>query len=113
MREDGSCNVMDTVAACAAECFKNGVYILPENYVGNGWATVLLSTQGLETEGSPLSDSFVAFASMMRKGITDYRQQPQIQAQLFLRPYYIVSTATMSSTTTSVVSYVSNVFRTP
>ena len=111
--EDGSLEVTDTVAACSAECLKNGVYIFPENCFGNNSVAVLLFTKGLEIEGRSLSDIFVTFAKMMRKGITDYRQQPELQAHTFLRTYYMVSTGMMSSAMESIVSFVSNVSRTP
>ena len=113
MSEDGSLDVTDTSAEFAAECLKNGVRIFPENYVGNGSVTISLATHELEIENRSLSDIFVAFAKMARKGITDYRQQPELQAQTFLTTYYTVFTGTMPPATTSVVSFVSNVSRIP
>ena len=110
---DGSFDVTDTVAACAAECLTNGIHVFPENYVGNGSVTISLSIQGLEIESRSLCEVLVTFARMMRKGITDYRQQPELQAQAFLSTYYTVFTGTLPPATESMVSFVSNVSRTP
>ena len=113
MSEDGSLDVTDTVAACSVECLKNGVRIFPENFLGNGSVAILFSTRRLEIEGRSLSEIFVAFAKMVRKGITDYRQQPELQINTFLRTYHMITTGKMSSAMESIVSFVSNVSRTP
>ena len=105
--------ISNTMTLTIIEYLKNGSGFFPENYCGNGYGYRTPSLESLDLEGKSLGATFAELSLIIRKSVTDFRTQPQIQAKSALAHYLIASTGESVMDFTALRGGVTNMVKMP
>ena len=85
-------DIDNTFCFSTLEVLKNGINVVPENYVGNAFIIHLIMNQGMQLESASLVEAFAKLALLVRKAVLDLRTQPATAAQNLMAYYVATST---------------------
>ena len=105
--------ISNTMTFTIIEYRKNGAKFLPENYCGNGFGYQNPSLEGRDLEGKSLGETLAELSLIIRKSVTDFRTQPQIQAKSALAHYLTASTGERSMDVFALRGGVTNTVKMP
>ena len=111
--EGSDLGISSTVTFTMVEYLKNGAEFFPENYCGNGYGYQIPSLEGRDLEGKSIGETLAELSLIIRKGVTDFRTQPQIQAKSALAHYLIASTGESVMDFTALRGGVTNMVKMP
>ena len=105
--------ISNTMTSMTIEYLKNGVELFPENYCGNGYGYHMASLEGHDIEGKSLGETFAELSLIVRKGVTDFRTQPQIALNAALVYYLVASTGKLPVDLTVFRGGITSMVKTP
>ena len=106
-------NVADTTASVTIEFLKIGINVVPENYCGNAVLANFLATAGVDFEGKSLPHVLALVAGIVRKALSNAKEQPLVQAQGILAYYAVVSSGVFPQPADNFRVSLTNLVKTP
>ena len=84
-------DIDDSFSFSTFELLRNGIKVIPENYVGNAFISPFLFAKGYEMDSDSLEELFARLAIVVRKAVLDLRTKPELQAQSLMGYYVVLS----------------------